>query len=306
VSHAQEQATGQGGPASAGASGLSRSLHGLRLRLRRWRALKAVLELMGLTRIGKRIYERSLLRGGIHDALVMDCPLRLSVKTSSQIERIDAFPEVEFVSRIAAVVRENDVVWDVGAHIGMVSMLLAVKKRDLTLKLHGFEPEPRNADEFERNISLNGLGKFITAHRFGLADRDQVIPLYVMSQTGDGRHSIMPESAPGHQAVAIRVRAATDVAGSIAPLPDVVKIDVEGAEMLVLRGMDGLLQRGQIRELFIELHIARLQTTGVSSADVEALFDQRGYQLVWSRPRGGEVHQHYRRSDCHPGRAPDA
>jgi hypothetical protein len=73
----------------------------------------------------------------------------------------------------------------------------------------------------------------------------------------------------------------------------VVKIDVEGAEFAVLRGMERLLGEHAVRELFVELHPAGLQASGASADELRAWLAQRGYALAWQQRRGDEWHEHY-------------
>jgi hypothetical protein len=74
----------------------------------------------------------------------------------------------------------------------------------------------------------------------------------------------------------------------------VVKIDVEGAELDVLRGMGWLLDQRQVRELFIEAHPRFLVKRGESTDDIDRFLTERGYQLVSVRQRNLERHLHYR------------
>ena len=60
---------------------------------------------------------------------------------------------------------------------------------------------------------------------------------------------------------------------------DLVKLDIEGAEALALRGMDDGLKQKRYRALMIELHDATLKVLGSSAADVVRVVQNYGYAV---------------------------
>src|SRR5262249_26999290 len=68
-----------------------------------------------------------------------------------------------------------------------------------------------------------------------------------------------------------------------AGLPAMVKIDVEGHELEVLRGMGQVLRAGTLRDVFIEVHFAIFEATGRSEkpALIERLLSDCGFKLQW-------------------------
>ena len=76
--------------------------------------------------------------------------------------------------------------------------------------------------------------------------------------------------------------------------PDLVKIDVEGAEGRVLEGMGPLLPELAPRELFIELHDKGEGDSAPGGSTVRVWLEARGYALAWESERGRTRHQHYR------------
>jgi hypothetical protein len=96
---------------------------------------------------------------------------------------------------------------------------------------------------------------------------------------------------------AIEVPAATldTWSGIGASAPDLLKLDVEGAELEVLRGGRATLAAGRIRELFVETHPLALAERGSSEAEVAALLGELGYAEVWATGRATETHRHFRR-----------
>jgi FkbM family methyltransferase len=145
----------------------------------------------------------------------------------------------------------GDVVVDVGAHVGLVSVYLA--KRWPFLRIHAFEPHPANHRNCATNLSLNGV-----------ADTVSLSPLAI---TGDGRPLFLqwlPVNTGGASAVF-----AMPAARSVGPLPSttledaftsllapgqrckLLKLDCEGLEYEIL-ARPGILER--VDHLAAELH----------------------------------------------------
>ncbi len=247
----------------------------------------------GLTRIGKSLYLRQVIRRGRYQAVVLGQPLCFAVDSPVEIQRVDSLVnEEEFVRRLLAALRPGDVFYDVGANIGLISLLAAAST---AVTVHAFEPEPRNARHLRANAALNHLAN-LHVHELGLADREGTADLYVGGETGEGTHSMLAVSAVNRRAVKIPVMTGDRFSQQSNPIPDVVKIDVEGAEMDVLRGMDSLLRRQAIRDLFIEIHPDRLASTGWNTHALLEWMRDRNYHSVWSQPRGEEIHHHLRRN----------
>jgi FkbM family methyltransferase len=141
----------------------------------------------------------------------------------------------------------DDVVFDIGAHIGTYTCFGARKATDG--RMIAFEPHPTNIRRLKQNIAVNGgdtelvdkpLSATTTAVAFGSEDGitggNGILP----SETSE---SVRMQSVTGDQLV---FREGF-------PDPDVVKIDVEGAEGLVIDGMKRALSEG-CTTVYCELH----------------------------------------------------
>jgi FkbM family methyltransferase len=120
---------------------------------------------------------------------------------------------------------EGDVVWDVGATIGLHSILPAMAGATV----HAFEPSPGNAERLRENVALNDAQ--VTVHEIALGATDDEALL----DTGRPRtqHTI---DTTGER-VPIRRGDGLDVVS-----PDVLKIDVEGLEEDVIDGARGVIE----------------------------------------------------------------
>lgn len=155
------------------------------------------------------------------------------------------------------------VVVDIGAHVGYFS-LLAAKLVGPEGKVYAFEPEPSNHLLLLRNIEINNYTT-IRAQRKAVSNRSGSMDLF-LSALDSGSHSLHAAGARGVTGTA-RVEATTLDAFLEAegwPKVDLIKIDVEGAEVAVLEGMRQLLDQRRGLKLVVEFCPLLLQSAGVS------------------------------------------
>jgi FkbM family methyltransferase len=156
---------------------------------------------------------------------------------------------------------EGSVFVDVGANHGYFTVMAAsmVGPRG---RVFAFEPNPAVVAQLERHLALNGLAGRVTILPLALSDQPAArVPLFVsLAPENSGLSSLAPwpESiARGELSLGHAVDVAADTfdnwwraAGS--PGIDLVKIDVEGAEARVARGMAQALASGRIRAIICE------------------------------------------------------
>jgi FkbM family methyltransferase len=284
--------------------------------------LGAVARRLGVTALGKAVYNRRMLARGVHECVLMDRPVRFSVTSGSEVTRIDGGVEVEFVRRLLGALRDGDVFFDVGANIGIVTVLVAARPEGRRLDVRAFEPEPRNVERLRANVALNDLSR-VTVHKLALGRESTTALLYISGAPGTGTHSTLASQSNGRDAVPVRVETAAAFSHRHGVLPDVLKIDVEGAEMDVLSGMEAILgdvrpagaeanddddDRGParthfVRELLIEVHPGPLAAAGSSEEALVRWLAAYGFDCVWQSRRADEVHRHFARASV-PGVQP--
>ena len=126
---------------------------------------------------------------------------------------------------LVGLLRPGDVVWDVGAHHGFVT-LAAARRVGPAGVVHAFEPSARNRASLRRHVRWNTDrqgGDNVVVHPFALGDHDGEACF------GGSGTSKMYALGGGAETVAVR-RADTLVARGVCPPPTFMKLDVEGAE----------------------------------------------------------------------------
>ena len=151
-----------------------------------------------------------------------------------------------FVNLIAGKKR----VFDVGANWGFY-VLLAHKHRDAGCQIVAFEPHPQSAKELRTQITLNGIGG-ATVVEAAMSDRAGTLEfLDTGSAIGQKMAGLDNEFADARR---ISVPTITlDAAAEQYGMPDLIKLDVEGAENLVLEGGKTVLTRHR-PILLVEVH----------------------------------------------------
>ena len=126
----------------------------------------------------------------------------------------------------AAEVRPGAVVFDIGAHVGFYSLLAAILSRPGG-RVFAFEPLPSNAANLRHHVALNHVAVEVMEAAVADRDADAQFEAGIDSYTG----------SLGNQGAPVRVVTIDSLCTAAKlPQPDMVKIDVEGAEALVLRG----------------------------------------------------------------------
>jgi FkbM family methyltransferase len=126
--------------------------------------------------------------------------------------------------------RPTDVFYDIGANSGYYSLIAATRCR----KVIAFEPFPRNIARFRANVKLNKLGN-VSLVDSALSDRVETMKFAEGRDTESGRLS-----TSGSFEVKVT---SIDTFTCEAPPPDIIKMDIEGGELLALAGSEKTLQR---------------------------------------------------------------
>ena len=164
--------------------------------------------------------------------------------------------ETGFAARLAAEVRPGSVTYDIGSWHGFFAGVMAAQGAAI---VHVFEPLPANAERISQLIALNP-GRRIILHQCALGDRETGMDLVVMPESSMAKleQSEFQSGAASTRRVPVRVRSLDIMvaSGEIEP-PGLIKIDVEGAEMMVLEGARETLKRHR-PQIFAEVHSSAL------------------------------------------------
>jgi FkbM family methyltransferase len=171
----------------------------------------------------------------------------------------DAEPEVQ--QALGELVKPGQTVYDVGANIGFFTILCS-RLVGPQGRVYAFEPIPQNLVTLRHNIELNGLTNVVIVEK-ALSSSTGTAEMFVSPWSAF--HSLNVDGATkqdnhGSEAGEISVETVTldeFVQGDDVRTPDLLKIDVEGAELIVVEGMRETLRSAQPL-LLCELHDTKL------------------------------------------------
>jgi len=219
--------------------------------------------------------------------------IKLFISTPREIRRAHAIHhELEFVERIRDNLRAGDTVFDIGANIGVLTILIAKHQNNAVSRVFSFEPEPQNFQQLQQNIGLNDLDSRVFPHQIALGATPGEVSLHVRGNAGEGRHSIA-ESKGATDAITVALTTCSAFAKQENALPDVLKIDVEGAEGQVLAGLSELLKSHSPRDIFLEIHSKGDGDRMPDGSTIHDWFEQNNYKLAWNVERRSGEHRHY-------------
>lgn len=172
-------------------------------------------------------------------------------------------------------VRPGMVVFCLGAHIGYYA-LLAARRVGPRGRVYAFEPGPENFRLLVRNVEANGYRNVIAVPK-AVSNVTGRARLYLdASNTGDNRIHPGPEPRPSVEVDVVRL---DDWLGGPGTAADVIQMDLQGAEMLALEGMEALLARSPAVTLFTELWPDGLRLAGRSAETYLARLAALGFRM---------------------------
>jgi FkbM family methyltransferase len=162
--------------------------------------------------------------------------------------------EPELQAALKHLIPPGAVIYDVGANIGYVSLLLA-KAAGENGRVFAFEALPSNVRQLQRNLELNQMESRIKVCPFAVADKTGQVSFLVHASGGMGKAVGSAGRDEQYQSeINVESISLDDfVFEQGNPPPTVIKMDIEGGEVMALPGMERILK--DIHPLLLmELH----------------------------------------------------
>lgn len=200
--------------------------------------------------------------------------------------------ERRYMDFFCSKIKEGDVVVDIGAYIGIFSLLASERASFV----YSFEPVPRNYERLIRNIKAN-KAENIKAYNLGLSDRNEILSISV--PTENPAESTLCQSNWTEISEGIKMQKDI-VKAKLIPFDqfykdeglnkvNVVKIDVDGAELKVLKGMRNTLMDSDDVELFLEVIPPLIDQLGGSVIELVELLIECGFKTMYSTELNSEI-----------------
>jgi FkbM family methyltransferase len=211
----------------------------------------------------KRMYE-AVLDAIPGDRLVGRFPHGEAVRLAAAYRQVVWNPEEYEAFR--RVVKAGATVLDIGANLGGYTVLLA-QWVGAGGRVHAFEPAPAARTGLIRHLVLNNVCERVVVHSEALSEREGTSRFLAVGIQGDNRLL----GASGAEGIEVSTTSVDNVCRMRALSPSFIKMDVEGAELDVLRGArQTIAAAGDALDIFVEMHPHLWEAFGYSRDDLEA------------------------------------
>lgn len=169
---------------------------------------------------------------------------------------------------------------DIGAHLGLISVI-AAKIAKSGGKVYAFEPTPSTFQALNRIVKINGLSEVILCINMAVSDKTGEANFLVDAWAGSNANSLVERPDKERKAVRIpTIQLDSFVETSSISRIDMIKIDVEGAELSALRGAMGVLRTLRPR-VILALHPFLLNSNGDTLEHIYEFIDQLSYDILY-------------------------
>jgi FkbM family methyltransferase len=249
-------------------------------------ALKAIYRLPWLARLIRRGLNRAVPREPVEVRVAAGSLEGASLSLDLQSEKdywLGTY-ELELQAAVQHWVRPGMVAYDIGANIGYITLMLAKAAGDGG-SVYAFEALPANVRRLRQNLSLNPFAARVQVVHAAVVDQSGEVQFLVGPSGGTGK----AEGSAGRSNMTYLQRVSVPgisldefVYQQWHPAPQVIKLDIEGGEVLALPGMRRVLRQAR-PVLIMELHgpeSARAAWQELSAASYRIRRLAAGFPLV--------------------------
>lgn len=187
------------------------------------------------------------------------------------------FPEYTELQFIYQYLQNNDVFFDVGAHSGSETLVAASKIYQG--KIFSFEPSLDMLNLLRENLALNSSVKSVTAVNKVVSDQNGT-ETFTTANSDEERHIVYSDQENGNNKT-VKLRAITldtFVAQKNIKFIDFLKVDVEGAELKVLKGLKKFLNKRKVGVILFEVN-PLMRNFGFTPRELLLFLEKFKYQL---------------------------
>ena len=185
--------------------------------------------------------------------------------------------ESNLIELFHSILQEGAVVLDIGAHIGYYTLQIAARVGSKG-QVHAFEPVSDTFAYLKKNILLNKFTN-VFANRYIVHDRCGRKEIFISDERNTGKSSVVEPVGDITRRIEIAKCITIDEYINQRELSkiDIVKIDVEGNELSILKGMRNLLESQNHLNIIVEIHKGHLLSQGIEPKEVYDFLQKFGF-----------------------------
>jgi FkbM family methyltransferase len=205
----------------------------------------------------------------------------MGVESFAELDRLRSCrKEPETIDWLSAHLKRGDILYDIGANVGAYS-LVASTLADGGCVVYAFEPSYSSFGSLSRNILLNQCQDRVFPFAVALTSETRLTFLEFSSTSpGAALHTLRGQIAPNRHSLPAMGYRLDDFAECLGlPMPNLIKLDVDGYELDVLLGSNSVLSSTSLRSVLVEVDEA-----DEGSRAVHLHLEERGFRLASVHP----------------------
>lgn len=217
----------------------------------------------------------------------VDIQLNVSSLTELDLRLKSCQKEPETIEWLSGSLKPGSILYDIGANVGAYSLIAAKLHEDISV--FAFEPVAETYASLVRNITLNNVLNNVSPLPVALSDNKGVVKFFYSGmEAGAARHLGLKGSSGNNFTNVVSIPLDDICTEYQLPKPTHIKIDVDGAELLVVKGGLELLKTGCVESMLIEMD--SLET---DCEEMLRMLSAVGYVVTATYPRGDDTTNNY-------------
>lgn len=153
-------------------------------------------------------------------------------------------------------ISKDDVVFDLGCWYGVTSLYLA----NLATKVYAIDPDPVCFEEITKNLTLNpDINTKIHPFQLAISNKSETIKLFAREKYGASSSSILQRNRDEKKSVDVNTISLLEfITQEKITQVDFIKMDIEGAEFLILPTLKEFLEQSNYPTLYVSFHYSFL------------------------------------------------
>lgn len=173
-------------------------------------------------------------------------------------------------------IKPGDTVIDIGAHIGTYT-LIAAQKAGPRGKVYAFEPLPKNFELLKKNVEANGYKNVVLINK-AISNKNGTSKLFLSNENNFGDQRIYA-SKDNRKFLSIKTTTLDNFFKNKNKQIQVIKMDIQGSEVLALKGASQVLKLNKNLKMFTELWSKALREAGSSTEKYLELLIHHKFRL---------------------------
>lgn len=255
-------------------------------------ARKALRTYLTYTPIKKGRYPLMMLvHGWAGEPVTVEVQTKDRGKMKLQLDDLMQYPvyynlfEAKYDKVMRVLLKDTDVTMDVGGNIGQYAMLFAQYSK----KVYTFEPMPKMIERLQYHIRTNHLENKLTLIPKALSNKQDTLKFQLPSAANSGTATtVLGWANNSDEIIEVEAIRLDDLIEQekLQNRIDLVKMDIEGAELFALQGMSGLLSSNHKPILILEVNDDMMKLAGYSAEELQTFLSNYGYSAFEITKRG--------------------